>query len=137
MNITIALVVICSVALLVLGCHFWNRHLIRKHLAGRPSLTSHEFGQRYYPENSDLAATIRDILQQSIGTDISCITPADQPVQDLYLDAFDGSAPNDLIATIENRFGIQIDDASAEEMRTLDDIIMYVISKVRGKESAS
>ena len=137
MSITIALVVICFVALLVLGCQFWNRRLIRKHLAGRPSLTSHEFGQRYYPENSDLAATIRDILQEFVEADLSQLGPADQPVRDLYLDAFDGFAPNDLIAAFEDRFGIQIEDSAAAEMRTVDDIIMYVISKVRGKESAS
>ncbi|MFA6173500.1 MAG: acyl carrier protein [Kiritimatiellales bacterium] len=137
MNVTIALFVICVAALLVWGCQFWNRCLIRKHLAGRPSLTSHEFGQRYYPENSDLAATIRDILQQFIRTDISRITPPDQPVRDLYLDAFDGLAPNDLIAVIEDRFGIQIEDSAAEKMRTVDDIIKQVIAKVQEKVSAS
>lgn len=136
MSITIVLVIICVAVLLVLGTQCWNRHLARKYLAGRPGLTSHEFGQRYYPENCDLAATIRDILQQFIGTDISCITPYDQPVRDLYLDAFDGLAPNDLIAAIEARFGIQIEDSAAEKMRTVDDIIKHVITKVQEKVSA-
>lgn len=115
---------------------YWNRHFVRKRTAGRPSLTSQEFGQRYYPDNSELAATVRDVLQKHIGIDLSKLEPSDQPVKNFYLGAFDGYATEDVIVDIEKAFGIQIKNEDAEKMRSVDDIIRYVISKVQEKESA-
>jgi len=55
-------------------------------------------------------------------------------VRDLYLGAIYGEETEDMVVAIERCFDIKIENATAEKMRTVDDIIQHVISKVEDKK---
>jgi acyl carrier protein len=129
----ILLGVFAGAALVVAGARLWNRHLARKHLAGRSRLNSQDFGRRFYPDNASVAARVRDILQEHVRVDLAQLDPSDQPVRDLYLAAIDGEETHDVIAALEECFGIKIEDGDAARMRSVDDIVRYVIAKTEEK----
>ena len=116
------------------GAGPWNSYLARRHMAGRPRLDSREFAIQFYPESPEVASTVRDLLQEYIKVDLSQMQPSDQPVRDLYLGAIYGGETDDVVVAIERCFDIQIEDEVAEKMRTVDDLIRYVISKVEKKQ---
>ena len=134
MSVWILVAVFVGALLLLVGTGCWNRHLSRRHMAGRPHLSGREFAQKYYPEHVEVSAKARDILQEYIKVDLSQMEPADQPVCDFHLGAIDGEETVDVIVALEEFFGIKIEDAEAEKMRTVDDIISRVISGVEDKQ---
>lgn len=117
--------------LLIAGAGPWHRYFSRRHMSGRPRLNRREFALQFYPENPEVAATVRDILQEYIQIDLSQMQPSDQPVHDFYLGAIYGDEVEDFVMEIEQRFGIRIEDAEAKEMRTVNDVIQQVVSKVK------
>jgi len=118
------------IILLIAGAGPWHRYFARRHMLGRPRLNSRAFALQFYPENLQIAALVRDILQEYIQVDLSQMQPSDQPVRDFYLGAIYGDEVEDFVMEIEQRFGIRFDDAEAKEMRTVDDIIRQIILKV-------
>ena len=63
--------------------------------------------------------------------------PPDQPVRDLHMDDLDSLAAEEFIIELEKHFGIKILDADAEQMRTVDEVVRYVIAKVDQKRADS
>lgn len=107
----------------------------RKHIAGRPRRSTLEFGQQFYPDRASVAAEVRDILAKYIPVDLSQLEPSDQPVRDLHMDDLDSMATLEFVIALEEHFGITIEDPDAEQMRTVDDVVRYVISKVDQKRT--
>ena len=107
----------------------------RRHLAGRPRRSSAEFGREFYPGQASIAAEMRDILAEHLPVDLSQVEPSDQPVRDLRMDDLDSLATVDFVVALEGHFGIKIENADAEQMRTVDDVIRYVIKKLDEKRT--
>ena len=107
----------------------WKRKA-RRHMAGRPCQSSLEFGKEFYPDQESVAASIRDILAKHIAVDISQIEPSNQFARDLHMDDLDSMASVECGMALEEHFGIKIQDADAQRMRSVDDLVRYVIEKV-------
>ena len=105
-----------------------------RHMAGRRRRSSLEFGLEFYPTSASVAADVRDILAKHIPVDLSQLEPSDSPVQDLHMDDLDSMADVEFVIALEKHFGIKIEDADAQRMRTVDDIISYAITKVAQKK---
>ncbi|HNT35171.1 MAG TPA: acyl carrier protein [bacterium] len=110
------------------------RRLAKEFMGNRPRRSSREFGQTFYPDHAEVAATVRDILAQHHPIDLAQLEPSDQPVADLKMDDLDSMSTVEFVIAVEKHFGITIKDADAEKMRTFDDICTHVIAKLKEKE---
>jgi len=108
---------------------------IAKRWAGRPKLSSAEFGAKYYPESPAVAAMTRDILEKKFLGDLSQLKPGDETWN--VMCELDSMSDVEFIMDLEKAFGIKIADADAEKMRTFDDVCRYVIAKVDERENAN
>jgi len=121
---------VVSGLLFTLLCDLVQKRIARRCLAGRPRRSSLEFGKEFYPDRAVVAGAVRDILAEHLPVDLSQIEPSDEPVRDLRMDALDSMAVVELVIALEEHFRIKIEDADGERMRTLDDVIRYVIAKL-------
>lgn len=65
-------------------------------------------------------------ISELLGKPVSTITPGKDLVKDLGADSLDAV---ELVMTLEEDFNIEIDDASAEKMRKVSDVVDYIVSK--------
>ena len=110
------------------------RRSAREYMSSRRRRSALEFGREFYPDRPEVASEIRDLLAKHIPIDLAQLEPSDQPVQDLHMDDLDSMATTEFLMDIEDRFGIKIEESAAIQMRTVDDIVRYVIAKIDQKE---
>jgi len=91
-----------------------------------------EFGKQYFPaDRAETAAHLRRILSRHISVDLSQIHPDDKLVEDIRMDSLDSLSTVEFVIDVEKEFGISIPDSDAAEMRTLRDVVEYVIAHRR------
>ena len=114
------------VALLVLSDWSEKRRALR-HMQGRSPMSDEEFGRRFFsPGRAEIAARLRQLLSSHIPVDLTRLDPDDKLVQDIRMDSLDSLATAEFIIEVEKHFGISIPDSTAEQMRTLRDVVDYV-----------
>lgn len=69
---------------------------------------------------------IKDIIAEQLGVDASEVTKEKSFVEDLNADSLDLT---ELIMTFEERFGLEISEEEAEKLKTVGDVIDYIVSK--------
>jgi len=98
-------------------------------MRGRDALDDTAFGEHYFPqEHAVVAARMRQILKEHLPIDLSQMSPDDWLVRDLRMDAMDSWSTLEFVQDVEEEFGIQIPDAEGQKMRTLRDVIDYVVA---------
>ena len=66
---------------------------------------------------------VRDIIAKELDVDASKITMDTHIIDDLGADSLDAV---DLIMAIEDEFGIQVDDESAQKVKRISDLVYYI-----------
>lgn len=125
----IGLLVAASIVfLLILQTRSERRRALR-HMRGRKPLSDHDFGQQFFPAHrADVAARLRQILSRHIDLDLSRLHPDDKLVQDIRMDSLDSMSTVEFVNDVENEFGVVIPDATAQQMRSLRDVVDYVVT---------
>ncbi len=98
------------------------------------SLSPHEFYETYYSDKAvseDVVIDIINILETEIETDHSRLIPSDDLSENLrYLFEFDSMADIAVIESVERKFSIKISDMEAENIKTINDLVLFVNSKI-------
>ncbi|KZN68188.1 hypothetical protein N473_07125 [Pseudoalteromonas luteoviolacea CPMOR-1] len=107
---------------------------IDKIFEGRDSLEPEEFYEKYYGSTDISKAIVVDILvilETVLEIELSRLLPSDDFSQNLrYLFEFDSMADVDLVESLERKFLIKISDIEAENIKTIEDLVMFVSNKV-------
>jgi acyl carrier protein len=74
-------------------------------------------------ENDKLFDEVQHIIVQQLGVDGSEVTPSADFINDLGADSLDTI---ELVMTFEEAFDIEITDADAEKIRTVQDVVNYL-----------
>ncbi len=69
---------------------------------------------------------IREIVVEQLGVDAEQVTPEANFVEDLGADSLDTV---ELIMAFEEEFDVEIPDADAEKIKTVQDVMDYIESK--------
>jgi acyl carrier protein len=69
---------------------------------------------------------VTDIIVEQLGVDVADITLEKSFVEDLNADSLDLT---ELIMTFEERFGFEISEEDAENLKTVDDVVKYITGK--------
>lgn len=70
-----------------------------------------------------------EIVVEQLGVDKEDVSAEKSFVEDLNADSLDLT---ELIMTFEERFGIEISEAEAENLKTVGDVVSYIESKKAG-----
>lgn len=76
--------------------------------------------------HEEIAQTIRALIAEQIHKDTDFITPKSS-LESLGADSLDQV---EIIIKLQEEFGIEIDDASAEKIKTVQEAIDYIASRV-------
>ena len=72
---------------------------------------------------TDIVEEVMDIVVEQLGVDKDDVTPEKSFIEDLNADSLDLT---ELIMTFEERFGCEISEEEAEQLKTVGDVIAYV-----------
>ena len=112
-----------------------NREVeIDKIFEGRSNLSPVEFHEKYYRDkgiSKYITLGILKLLEENLETDLSRLRPDDDFSKNLrYLLEFDSMADVEIIESIESKFSIIISDTEAENIKTINDLVLFVSNRV-------
>jgi len=117
-----------------------ERRKIEAAFAGREPLTDEQFFERYFRTKGvriDVASEVRRILAEQIGQDLSRLQSSDDFTKNLkFLFEIDSLVDVEIVLALEKSFGIKITDQEAQAMRTVEDIVLAVQSKLSLRNEA-
>ena len=124
-----ALLIALGVAALVLtGAYHWSiRRKFAASMGDRTPLSELDFAS-LFPGAEESSIAVRDAIGAAIPGNASLIRPLDRIAKDLMADASDGLNCNEIVMTLERRFSICIPDASAVEVRSVQELVWLVQS---------
>ena len=92
----------------------------------RNSLTARQFASKYFPDQTDAAICVYDILVNNLIVDVTRIEPTDRLYQDLALGAVDALAPAHFAVDIDEAFGLDPTKLLECNSTTVKDIVAFV-----------
>ena len=114
-----------------------NVRLAQRQMATRPSLSSVEFGQRYFSAaQAPVATTLRELLAAETVLHLDRLQPNDRPVQDLRMDELDSLALVEFVMAIEKEFKISLADSDVARIRTFGELVELVSRQGQGAGTA-
>jgi acyl carrier protein len=118
--------------LILAGVWFYERRprwRAAKEHARREPLSDVQFGERFFPpDQAGIAARLRRIAANQLGRDLTRLHPEDSLTQ-MLTDGFDSLDSVEMLMAVEEEFGIELDNATAEKIRTLRDLVNAVASQ--------
>ncbi len=70
---------------------------------------------------------VKNIIVEQLGVDTETVTPEASFIDDLGADSLDIV---ELVMTMEEEFDLEIPDEDAEKIKTVNDVVSYIKSKV-------
>ena len=77
--------------------------------------------------NNDIFENLKAIAVNQIGIDEEKVTPESDIIKDLGLDSLDIV---DMLMSVEETFGVTIDDGDVAEMKTVADVVKFIEDNV-------
>ena len=77
--------------------------------------------------NNDIFEKLKAIAVNQIGIDEEKVTPESDIIKDLGLDSLDIV---DMLMSVEETFGVTIDDGDVAEMKTVADVVKFIDDNV-------
>lgn len=77
--------------------------------------------------NNDIFEKLKAIAVNQIGIDEEKVTPESDIIRDLGLDSLDIV---DMLMSVEETFGVTIDDGDVAEMKTVADVVKFIEDNV-------
>lgn len=133
-----SLVALAVVALALAGAHHWSiRSKFAASMANRTPLDESAFSS-LFPGAEESAIAVRQAIGTAVPGDANLMRPLDRIAQDLMADTTDGLNCHEIVASLERRFSICIPEASATEVRTVQELVVLVQSlRVAGNLTGS
>ncbi len=107
---------------------------IDKIFKGREVLLPDEFYEKYYNDKSIPKYIVLEslkLLADELDADLSRLVPEDDFSKNLrYLFEFDSMADVAIIEAMESIFSIKISDNEAENIKTINDLVLFVSNRV-------
>lgn len=123
-----SLIALGVVALALACAHHWSiRRKFAASMAERTPLTEAAFAS-LFPGAEESATAVRQAIATAVPGNASLMRPLDRIAEDLMVDAMDGLNCNEIVAALERRFSISIPEASAAEVRTVQELVELVQS---------
>jgi acyl carrier protein len=130
----VVVIVLIAISLLIKKEDKCREVEIDKIFEGRIKLTPDEFYEEYYNDKGIPKYIILDILkllEDELEADLSRLIPDDDFSKNLrYLFEFDSMADVEIIESIETKFSITISDTEAENIKTINDLVLFVKNRV-------
>jgi acyl carrier protein len=130
----VVVIVLIAISLLIKKEDKRREVEIDKVFEGRIKLTPDEFYEEYYNDKGIPKYIILDILkllEDELEADLSRLIPDDDFSKNLrYLFEFDSMADVEIIESIESKFSITISDTEAENIKTINDLVLFVKNRV-------
>jgi acyl carrier protein len=130
----VVVIVLIAISLLIKKEDKRREVEIDKIFEGRIKLTPDEFYEEYYNDKGIPKYIILDILkllEDELEADLSRLIPDDDFSKNLrYLFEFDSMADVEIIESIESKFSITISDTEAENIKTINDLVLFVKNRV-------
>lgn len=79
---------------------------------------------------SDTAARIRTILAEALGFEVQDVTDETSLTDDLGADSLEVM---DAILDVERAFGVEVEDADIDRMKTVGDVVRFFQERVDGR----
>jgi acyl carrier protein len=102
--------------------------------SGRQPLNAQTFYEKYFRAldiPADIVIKIRNILEEILEADLSCLQAEDDLTKNLsFLFDYDSMAGEELVSKLEEEFKINITFAEAENAHTIEEIVKLVRFKV-------
>ena len=122
-------------AVALAGAHQWSiRRKFAASMADRTPLSESNFAS-LFPGSEETAIAVRDAIGTPLPGNASLMRPLDRIARDLMADATDGLNCNEIVAALERRFSICIPEASAAEVRTVQELVELVQSLRAGNST--
>lgn len=77
---------------------------------------------------AEIETQVREILAKELSIGLDKITPEKKLVEDLGMDSF---ASVELMFELEDKLKIEIPDDNARDLKTVDDVINYITSRLQ------
>ncbi|EMH25339.1 acyl carrier protein [Helicobacter pylori] len=100
-----------------------NKKLQKKLRAWRRSKNQQNNNKAFNTNDTNLFETIRAVIAEQLGIDVSQVTPEAEFVKDLGVDSLDIV---ELIMALEEKFNIEISDEQAEKIVNVGDVMRYI-----------
>jgi acyl carrier protein len=130
----VVVIVLIAISLLIKKEDKRREVEIDKIFEGRTKLTPDKFYEEYYNDKGIPKYIILDILkllEDELEADLSRLIPDDDFSKNLrYLFEFDSMADVEIIESIESKFSITISDTEAENIKTINDLVLFVKNRV-------
>jgi acyl carrier protein len=130
----VVVIVLIAISLLIKKEDKRREVEIDKVFEGRIKLTPDKFYEEYYNDKGIPKYIILDILkllEDELEADLSRLIPDDDFSKNLrYLFEFDSMADVEIIESIESKFSITISDTEAENIKTINDLVLFVKNRV-------
>ncbi len=124
----VSLIALGVVALALAFAHRWSvRRKFAVSMASRTPLTEAAFAS-LFPGAEESATAVRQAIATAVPGDGRLMRPLDRIAKDLMVDAMDGLNCNEIVAALERRFSISIPEASAAEVRNVQELVNLVQS---------
>lgn len=123
-----SLIALGVAALALCGAHHWSiRRKFAAAMANRTPLNESAFAS-LFPGAEESAIAVRQAIGTAVPGDASLMRPLDRIAKDLMADSTDGLNCHEIVASLERRFSICIPEASAAEVRTVQELVTLVQS---------
>ena len=135
MEYAVVVVIVLIATTLLIKKDVKNREVeIDKIFEGRSTLSPVEFHEKYYRDKGIpkyITLDILKLLEENLETDLSRLRPDDDFSKNLrYLLEFDSMADVEIIESIESKFSVTISDTEAENIKTINDLVLFVSNRV-------
>lgn len=77
--------------------------------------------------NNNIFEKLKAIAVNQIGIDEALVKPESDIIKDLGLDSLDIV---DMLMSVEEEFGVSVDDGNVAEMKTVADVVNFIESKI-------
>lgn len=107
---------------------------IDKIFEGRSTLSPVDFHKKYYRDKGIpkyITLDILKLLEENLETSLTRLRPDDDFSKNLrYLFQFDSMVDVEIIESIESKFSVTISDSEALNIKTINDLVLFVSNKV-------
>ena len=129
-----SLTIVALLGLLAWGNVQSRQRKVLQVFAGRETLTDAQFFEKYFRQKGvteAVASGVRRILAEQFGENMSRLSAYDDFTENLkFLFDSDSLVDVEIVLAIEDEFKIKFSDAEAQNLRTVEDVVLGITRKI-------
>lgn len=129
-----SLTIVALLGLLAWGNAQSRQRKVLRVFAGRETLTDAQFFEKYFRQQGvteAVASGVRRILAEQFGENMSRLSAYDDFTENLkFLFDSDSLVDVEIVLAIEDEFKMKFSDAEAQNLRTVEDLVLGITRKI-------